>query len=152
MAYPSRVAVYNALFAKFYGLPGFSTFTQKAVLPNEVTEESSPLLSLLHGNGDDKYDGHRLDKREWSAIVVIYFLKPDLSVPGCTIIDPLVDAVYDALQPDNLQQNVLVLRDPNTGQQLASWVRIEGTTIVENGDTDTQGLGGALIPIRMLVP
>lgn len=152
MAYPSRVAVYNALFARLNGLPGFSTYTQKAVLPTDVTTQNSPLISLLHGNGEDKYDGHRLEKREWTAYVVIYFLKTDLTVPGSTIIDPLIDAVYDALQPDNQLQNVLVLRDPITGQQLASWVRIEGTTVVENGDTDTEGLGGCLIPVKMLVP
>jgi hypothetical protein len=152
MAYPSRVAVYGALFARLYGLPGFMTYTQRAVLPADITADNSPLLSLLHGNGEDTYDGNRLEKREWDAYIVIYFLKIDLTVPGSTIIDPLLDTVYDALQPDNLLQNVLVLRDPITGQQLASWVRIEGTTVVENGDTDTQGLGGALIPIRMLVP
>lgn len=152
MAYPSRVAVYGALFARLYGLPGFASYTQKALLPADITAQNSPALSLLHANGEDTYDGNRLEKREWSAYIVIYFLKTDLSVPGSTIIDPLIDAVFDAMQPDNKLENVLVLRDPITGQQLASWVRIEGTTVVENGDTDTQGLGGCMIPVRMLVP
>ncbi len=35
---------------------------------------------------------------------------------------------------------------------LVSWCRIEGRTVVETGDTDPEGLGGALIPLKILVP
>jgi len=152
MAYPSREAVYSALFARLNNIPGFNTYTRLVELPADQTKQRCPRLILLEGDTVDRYDGNRLDKSEWYAAVVIYFFKPSVDTPGATILNPLIDSVRDALKPDNLQQNVLVLRDPTTGVQLASWVRIEGTTVVENGDTDPTLLGYVGIPIRMLVP
>lgn len=152
MPYPSRDAVYKALFAKLNLIPGFNTYTRNVEMPADQTKQKCPRLILMEGDTIDTYNGNRLDKSEWYAAVVIYFFKPTKDTPGAEVLNPLIDSVRDALRPDNLQQNVLVLRDPTTGQQLASWVRIEGTTVVENGDTDPDGLGYVGIPIRMLVP
>lgn len=155
MAYPSREQVYSALFAKFTSnqiiKTTFTTITRFMYLPTDVSVQKSPMLILWEGDGITRYDGHRLDKEEWHAAAVIYHRKSDKTVPGSTVINPLIDVVRDALQPDNQQQNVLVLKD-SAGRQLVSWVRVEGDTVVENGDTDTEGLCYALIPLKMLVP
>ncbi len=152
MAYPSRERVFAALFAQLQTLNQFVTVTRLAVLPDYITTNNSPLLSLLEGNGRTTYNGHRLDKEEWDAFIVIYFKKADKTQPGSSTINPLIDAVRDLLQPNDLQQNVYVLKDLTTGVKLVSWLRVEGTTVVENGDTATDGVGGALIPLRMLIP
>ena len=55
-----------------------------------------------------------------------------------------VDA--DVLEADDPISNELTL------DGLVQWVRIEGKLVVETGDTDADGRGGFILPLRILVP
>lgn len=147
----TREQVYTALFAQLQGLPGFVVWTRRMLLPGQVEEQNQPILILWEGPEDTEVgeqQGFRLPVDEWHAAVVIYFLNPSDTVPGSTIINPLVDAVRQALGPTNFLNNV---NDLGLGQQ-GLWCRVEGKTAIETGDTDTRGLGGAVIPIMIRVP
>ena len=152
MSYPSREQIFSALFAKFQTLVQFTTIDRSAHLPQDVNLTNQPILSLLEGNEKTTYDGRRLAKREFDAFVVIFFIRTDRMVSGSTVINPMIDAVRDLLQPNDLEENVYQLRDPTTNAVLVSWLRIEGTTVIETGDTATDHMGGALIPLKLLIP
>lgn len=69
---------------------------------------------------------------------------PDKSTPGAAVLNPLIDAIEDALAPEG----------PDGVQTLGGLVkdcRIEGTIVKVLGDEDPSGLCGALIPVRILV-
>jgi hypothetical protein len=148
---PTREQVYTAIFARLQGLPGFVAWTRRMLLPSQVEDQNQPILILWQGPEDTivgEPQAFRLPIDEWSAAVVIYFINEDVSVAGGTIINPLVDAVRNALGPDDLLNNINTL---GLGIQ-GLWCRVEGTTAIETGDTDSRGLGGAVIPIKVKVP
>lgn len=156
---PSRDQVFTALFNIISDLPGFTSWSRRMCMPGDVTPEICPTLRLWEKPSETMYDGNRLPKDEWLADIVIYFFNPNLNnkfagdpdLPaGMTILNPLIDIVRDALRPTrtNLYQNY---NDLGLGVQ-GMWCRIEGEMILESGDTDPRGLGGAIIPIRILVP
>jgi hypothetical protein len=150
MAGTSREAVFEALFALLTPLmPGsFATVTRRFTHPSQITADSNlPLPALMQWEQPEetKQQGMGLPEDTWEAWLVIVFKNPDVSVPGATILNPLLDAVRNAIAPSPMT-NV-----QNLGG-LVTWCRVEGTTVKETGDTDTDYLGGAVIPVRMLVP
>lgn len=69
---------------------------------------------------------------------------PDKTTPGASVLNPLLDAIEEALAPTG----------PNGVQTLGGLVldcRIEGTIIKVLGDEDPSGLCGAIVPVRILV-
>jgi hypothetical protein len=149
----TREQVYTALFARLQGLSGFVTWTRRMLLPGQAAEQPQnlPMLVLWEGPEDTEVgeeQGFRLPVDEWHAAVVIYFINPSDTVPGSTIINPLLDAVRKALGPTDLLNNV---NDLGLGIQ-GLWCRVEGKTAIETGDTDSKGLGGAVVPIMIRVP
>lgn len=114
-----------------------------------------PCLILWEQPEETRYEGHvGLPLNTWEAVVLVVFQNlskprggdPTTAVPGATIINPLVDAVRAALAPDDPGSNNYTIGG------LVYWCRVEGKTVIETGDTDADGYGGAVIPLRILVP
>ncbi len=157
---PSREAVFQALFNRLQTAEGFTKFSRRmfdySLLPPGVL----PICILWEQPEETDYGNHqRIRIDHWHALVMIFFKNesrpqeddPTTAVPGMTILNPLLDAVNLALAPDDGQGN-LTLRDADNPNGLVQWVRVEGTTIVESGDTEQNGYGGAMIPLTILIP
>lgn len=153
----SREQVFQAIFGLLDGIPGFVAYSRRMILPAKVEKENQPILLLWEGPEHVEYENpaggvslgaNYLSVDEWDAAVVIYFFNDDTSVAGGTIINPLVDQVRLALKPNDVLNNA-----NNLGLGIQGlWCRVEGTTMIVTGDTNPNGLGGAVIPLKVKVP
>lgn len=161
--YPTREAIFTALYALLTPLSPdtFKTVTRRMIMPANVTSQITPMLVLRELDETATYGRPGADilpVTEYNADLVIYFINPEKDemnpsdpylTAGSTILNPLIDAVHNALAPDDLSSGRLRLRTSN--EPLVAWCRIEGQTIYETGDTDPEGLGGAQIPVKIMV-
>lgn len=148
MAGVTREQVFDALAARLAGVVS-GTVSRRMALPSELANLgfTLPCALIWEQPEDTKVAGRGLPaKRTWAAWVVVYFKNPTRSTAGATIINPILDALEVALAPDDVVNNVLTLGG------LVSHCWIEGTTTVATGDTDAQGFGGAVVPVKILVP
>jgi hypothetical protein len=152
---PTRMQVFSALFTTLQTAEGFTTFSERVLDYSVIAPKLMPILMLwTQPESTDYRPGRGLPRDIWEALAIIVFQNPSkpqngdptTAVPGATIVLPLVDAVRNALAPDDPTTNSL------TFNGLVEWCRVEGRTVVETGDTDGNGFGGAVIPIRILVP
>lgn len=152
--YPTREQVFSALFEVLQTAPGFTTYSRRMMHYSVVAPKLLPILMLWEMPEDTDYrPGRGLPRDYWEALVVCIFQNtsmptnadPTTAVPGATIVNPLLDAVRNALAPDDPTTNSLTL------DGLVDWCRVEGKTIVETGDTEENGLGGFVMPIRMQI-
>ncbi len=157
---PTREQVFQAIFDRLQTAPGFTKFSRRMIDYSVIPPGIMPICILWQQPEETDYGSHqRIRIDHWHALVVIFFQNesrpqeddPTSAIAGMTILNPLVDAINIALGPDDGQGN-LTLRDDAHPNGLVQWVRIEGTTILESGDTDSAGIGGAMIPLRILVP
>ncbi len=153
LARPSRETVFSLIFAHLQTAEGFTTFSRRMQDYSEIPPGLMPICILWEQPEQTEWDGRGLGKDYWHALVAVFFQNtsrpqqndPTTAIPGSTIVNPLIDAVRAALGPDDGQNNL-------TLGGLVNWVRVEGTTVVETGDTDASGFGGAIIPLRISVP
>ena len=160
MARPTREQVFTALFALLNGnVAGITTYNRRFALPSLVATNIGPLPVLMLWEQPEKTvqaGPNTPAQKIWRAWIVIVFQNPSqpdvqnpgAATPGATIINPLIDAVEAVIFPS-----------PAPGQQstqtlggIVAGVWIDGETVKETGDTDTNGLGGAVIPLKILVP
>lgn len=141
-----REQVFRALFARMRTVPGIASYSRRFTLPAQVPPAEQPALMQWEQPEVARAQSGLPSKRTWEAWIVIVFTNPDTSVSGATIINPILDAIEIALAPDDLGRNLCSLGG------LVHYARIEGTVIKETGDTDTTGLGGAVVPIRIMPP
>lgn len=147
---PAREEVWLAVFAllKTIGPIMFNTYDRRILPAPEYAPKIQPAL-LLCELGDDVQRQQALAKQIWHGIIVGYARKPDnnKALAGITIINPMIDAVMNILNPDislgSLQQTL-------GGLVSECWV--EGEIIKNTGDTDEDGQAKFSIPIRILVP
>ena len=154
MATPTREAVFEALLALIQAnvsiistdpLVKIKTYTRRMTLPGNVDPEDCPQLQLWAQPEDTEDKGNAVPpKRTWNALIVLVIRNPDKQLPGASLIYPVLDQI------DTLQQNPQT--DVQTLGGLVFWVKIIGKTVIETGDTDPNGLGGAVVPIKILVP
>jgi len=146
----TREQVFQALFAVVQAAPVatlIKTFTRRFALPDQVLPGAMPQLMVWEQPERSEFTGPAMPpKRAWTAMIVVYFQNTNPAVAGATIINPIIDAIETALRYDDPATNKLTLG------RLVTYCRIEGQTIKETGDTDARGIGGAVIPIRILVP
>lgn len=142
----SRETIMTALFTKLQTLPGITTFSRRMTLPAQVAPGDQPCLMLWEQPEMARNVTGLPDKRLWEAWVVIVFTNTDQTVAGATIINPMLDSLEALLAVDDFARNVCSLGG------LVHYARIEGLIIKEMGDTDTTGLGGAVIPIKIMPP
>ena len=151
---PTREQVFSALFTQLQTAEGFTTFSRRMLDYSAIAPALLPILLLWEQPESTDWPHSGLFRDHWEALAVIVFQNtskpsggdPTTATPGATIINPLVDAVRNALAPDDPISNYLTLGG------LVHWCRVEGRTIIETGDTDAGGFGGAVIPIHILVP
>jgi hypothetical protein len=121
---------------------------------SEIAPSLLPCLLLWELHGEVDRTGRGLQREWWDAMIVGVFKNPSrpqngdptTAVPGATILNPLLDSVSAVLEADDPISNELTLGG------LVQWVRIEGKLVVETGDTDSDGRGGFILPLRIMVP
>lgn len=146
MGNPTRETVMTALFDKLSTMPGFTTYSRRMTLPAQIAPGDLPALMVWEQPERARGATGLPDKRVWVAWVVLVFINDDPAIAGATIINPMIDAVEDVLKVDDYGHNTCTLG------QLVHYVRIEGQIIKETGDTDSNGLGGAVIPVTIMPP
>lgn len=154
LARPTRETAFSALFTVLQTAPGFTTYSRRVLDYSVIAPSILPIIMLWELHGEIDRGGRGLRREWWEALVVGVFKNPEMpkngdpttATPGATILNPLLDAVMTALGPDDPMSNELTLGG------LVQWVRIEGKTVVEVGDTDADGRGGFILPLRMMIP
>lgn len=151
MASPTREQVYSALFTLLSTTPAITalvtSFSRVFSIIDQVEPADMPRLMVWEQPEKSEFAGPAMSrKRVWNAAIVVYFQNTDKTVAGATIINPIIDAIEAAMRWDNPSAGKLTLGG------LVEYCRIEGQTIKETGDTDAELRGGAVIPVRILVP
>ena len=154
LARPTREQVFTALFNLLKTADGFRTYSRRMLDYSVIAPNLLPILILWELHGEVDRTGRGLRREWWDAMLVGVFQNqsrpqnddPTTAVPGATILNPLLDATMAVLEADDPLSNELTLGG------LVQWVRIEGMTVVEVGDTDSDGRGGFVLPLRILVP
>lgn len=154
-----REAVYNALLTQLKTAPLFRTFSRRWKAVYDDPAQRLPLLPMmvLYEQTEDVVWTNRGigPVRFWGVKLEIYGKippgltgppgTPDKETPGASVLNPLIDAVEQALYPVG-PDGVLTLGD------LVTDCRIEGTILKVLGDEDPSGECGAIIPIKILIP
>lgn len=149
---PTREQVAEAVFGCLLRANGFSVIARRVRLPPELREEEMPAL-FLWGDGVDVYTAEPRGvgmKRvlEMHASVVFRF-RPDNSNwrTGSEVLNPLIDEIERVvMQPDDVYANA------NTLGGIVHRCWIEGKVSKATGDIDPEGLGGAIVPIKVMIP
>lgn len=152
---PTREDVFQALFTRLQTAGEvFTTYSRRMMDYSVIPPNLMPILILWEQPEETEWGNRGTPKDYWEAIVFVVFKNvsrpiqndPTSAVAGATIVNPLIDAVRTALSPDDPTEGELTL------DGTVEWVRVWGRTLVETGDTESDGLGGAMIPVRILVP
>jgi hypothetical protein len=142
----TREQVFQALFARMQEVPGMTSYSRRMTFPQKVSPGDMPCLMQWEQPEMVRGGTGLPDKRVWEAWIVIAFNNDDPQVAGATIINPMIDAVQNTLAIDDFGRNTCTLGG------LVHYARIEGPLIKETGDLDGNGLGGAVIPIKIMPP
>ena len=142
----TREQVFAAVFQALQGIPGITSTSRRVTLSTQVADADLPRLMLWEEHEKTEQPGHVPAKRTWAASIVIFFRNGDPDVPGSTILNPLIEGVEAAFPIDDFANQQCTLGG------LVRWVQIMGDTVKMTGDTNPDGLGGCVIPIRILVP
>lgn len=143
----TREQVYDALLMKLSAAAGIVTTGRRVMARKDITATIAPVLTLTPGKESAVHKGRGIPLvRTFSAWVTLYTINSNQTISGAEVINPLLDAVAAALAPDDVANNVLTLGG------LVSQVYIDGETFIATGDTDPTGFGGAVIPVKILVP
>lgn len=154
MASPTRNQVMTALFALVSSAAPFAWTERKVRLWGDVPQDQRPYLGMGERQENNAGNTRGLAGapvvRTWHAEFFVYTWAKDLvgsAPPGSPVpadlLNPLLDAIEDAMQPDAL-----------TGRQtlggLVTHAWIVGDTLKVPGDIDGDGM--AIIPVSILVP
>jgi len=148
---PTREQVFGALYSLLYrNVQGVAFYSRRFALPAKIPSgETIPgackLMVWEQPEHTTRKGGTPIKNRVWEAWVVVYFRNDQKDVPGATIINPIIDSI-EALLNEPAGTPVQTLGGLVTG------IWIAGDTHIETGDTDENGLGGAVIPVHILVP
>lgn len=151
MAAVTRQQVTDALFALLEdNIDGIETYSQRFTMPQAVGPQDLPRLMLMWRPEDIQNPGLATPaKRDWEFWIVVVFQNPDKTVAGDTIINPILDAIELALAPSG--QGFGAFGSQTLGGLVYS-CKIEGPIHRESGDTDSNGLGGAVVPVHVMIP
>lgn len=142
----TREQVFQALFARMQRVPGMTSYSRRMTFPQQVSPGDMPALMQWEQPEMVRGATGQPDRRVWEAWIVIAFTNDDPKVAGATIVNPMIDAVQNILAIDDFGRNTCTLGG------LVHYARIEGPIIKETGDLDSNGLGGAVIPIKIMPP
>jgi hypothetical protein len=144
---PTREQVFQAVFNLVSAVPGFKVATRRYIRPSAVEAINTPILMTWEQPEKTEGAERGLRKRWWEVWLIIVYYNNDQNVAGATLLNPLIDAVEAALAPDN------PVHQTQTLGGLVQAVYIDGATVKAISDVDIDhGQGGAVIPVRILVP
>jgi hypothetical protein len=143
---PSRETVMGALFTHLQQLAGINSFSRRMTLPPNVPVNLQPCLMQWEQPETERAITNLPARRLLEAWIVIVFTNQDTTVAGASIINPILDALEGLLGVDDFGRNTCSLGG------LVHYARIEGSILKETGDTDPSGLGGAVVPIKIMLP
>jgi hypothetical protein len=146
---PTREQVFSAVFNLVTGLSPspFNVVTRRYIRPSAVEAINTPMLMTWEQPEKTEGSDRGLRKRWWEVWYIIVHYNNDQNVAGATLLNPLIDAVEAAFAPDN------PVHQTQTLGGLVQAVYIDGPTVKAISDVDIDhGQGGAVIPVRILVP
>jgi hypothetical protein len=141
----NREAIYQALFDLVKDLSGFVTTSRRARLVKDVAAEEQPALFLEEGPGETvQHQGQGLPAKHFLYVDFGFYarLDEDKSVAPGSILNPLIDAIEAALDPDPDEDQTL--------GGLVEYCRISGKVLKNEGLLD--GQASVVIPVEILVP
>ena len=142
----NREAIYQALFDLVKDLSGFVTTSRRARLAKDVAAEEQPALFLEEGPGETvQHQGQGLPAKHFLYVDLGFYARLDedkIVAPG-SILNPLIDAIEAALEPDEDEED-------QTLGGLVYYCRISGKVLKNEGLLD--GQASVVIPVEILVP
>ena len=139
----SRETIYAALFSLLSASAGFNTTSRRLVVWDDVPQDLQP--ALFQNQKKEIPTGQPGLNQVWTLTVDIFIYAHnmgDKSTAPSTIINPLIDAVQNAIAPD-----------PVTNKQtlggLVQHAGIEGSIVTDEGVLGDQAV--AIIPISIKV-
>lgn len=141
----SHETIITALVNFLATVPGFSAPPGRRVPPWSAAGPFPAMYVRCIGD-EDVFHNIILQKTTIDAEVWIYCKTEDPTIAPGIQLGNLVDAVRLAFKVDNPQFNTLTLG----GLVQHCW--IEGKSIFDPGDMDSQNRARAMIPVRILVP
>lgn len=160
MAHATREQIFAALFTLLNGnIAGIKTYSRRQSLPSKVTQDiGEPPVLMLYEDPEriDQSGPNQPAKLTLNAGIIVVFFNPSRPDPqepgaataGATIINPILDAIDAALFPSAGPGRQFT----QTLGGLVQGVWIDGYTHKFTGDTDPQGMGGAVVPLKIIVP
>lgn len=141
----NREAIYLALFKLVSDSASFAATGRRVKLWTDMNASDFPALFINQRDNSYVRDGEHVPaKVTLEADIIIYTNAGlDPNVIPATELNQLIDAVDAVLAPDPVTEK-------QTLGGLVSHCWIEGQILVVPGDTD--GIGLAMIPVKMLVP
>lgn len=146
-----REQVYSAVFALFAGLtsgngPLFKTATRRTTTFDQVLPNDTPCILFKQGPETAEYKLGRPTK--WiSRPTLVLYVTTDQSVDGTVVatqlLNPLVDAIVDAIQPDNPVTNACTLGG------LVSHCAVAGNIEIIDGTLGDTAI--AIIPLELVI-
>jgi len=143
----AMTALFNLLNGK---VPGINTYSRRVTLPQACKSQSLPVLMMYERPEEIKNPGLATPAiRTWYVWLLVVFRNPSKVDPGASILNPILDGIEAALAPTGRD---LSYQGAQTLGGLVQQCKIEGEIHKELGDTDPDGLGGAIVPLRIVVP
>lgn len=139
----SREPIYAALFARLQAVPGLVTVSRRLKHWHDVPPADQPsLYQSQQGESTTTTSGQPTIWR-LSVDLYLYARAPDGDTSSAPILNPLLDAIENALKPDNPVTNTCTLGG------LVQYARISGRIETDEGSLGDQAV--AIIPIEILV-
>jgi hypothetical protein len=139
-----REAIFQALFNLVKDLPGFVTTSRRARLVKDVAPDEMPALFLEQLPEVVENQGQGLPSKYFlKADLMIYVSGADPAAIPSSLLNPLVDAVCAAIEPDADEEN-------QTLGGRVQYCRVNGQ--IDRNDGIVSGSPWAFIPVEILVP
>jgi hypothetical protein len=138
---PNRETAYVALFSKLQSISQFKTVTRRLRHWQDVPSEDQPALYMEHAG-----ELAQVVRGQPTRIVLevnLWIYVRSEGDPVGPILNPLLDLVEKALQPQNDGDHVLTLGG------VVHHVWIEGQTQIFEGDLGEEAV--AIVPVKVLV-
>lgn len=139
----NREAIYTALFAKLQGAYSWATSDRILVHWSDVAPIQQP--AMFQTQVSEQAVTITRQKTKWLLTAKIYVYahaQTQNGVPPATIINTLLDAITNAMKPDN------AVVETQTLGGLVEYARIEGNIETDEGFLGEQAV--AIIPISIL--
>lgn len=143
---PSRETIMEALLERLKQIAGNGKPVNGVYRRVRSWADSAPKPCVYIGEHSDEYSrqSENLPKASMSILLFVYTQTGDMAAIPSKQQNEILDAIDDALKPDNPSENKCTLGG------LVSHCYIDGTVVKVPGDLDGEGI--AVVPINILVP